>query len=255
MNGGYMQNVEFEGQMSQRTRRGVRKHPIKPGYIVALEFSAIGGVKYERELVRASGNEAEVRVTRTADNADLLKDSKSIIGAAYYIMDRTCVNTPIGYYADEHQLEEARLGLVDAQRAAKTFNEIAEQLGSDRRVTIDLFPMMIEPDNDALLARLARLACERLQAVKDALRAGDRKEFEWAMDKARNVEHMATGVNADAVRLALHIAKQRKSELLEDLRRGSGPELAGARLDLKPLDAAMALFVDASSAAEEPLEQ
>lgn len=233
-----------------KIRRIGRKIPIKPGYIVALEFSAVGGVSYSRETVASEGNVAKTVVVREADNAELLKDSKAIIGGAYYVMDRTCVNTPLGYYADEAQLAEVRKDIVEYQRAAKSFNEMAAILNSDRRVTIDLFPLPLDNDNDLALWRLARVIADRLTDVRNALRSGDRKTYEAAADKARNLDRMATGANADAVRLALDVAKNRKGELLEHLRSGADAKTIGSRLDLTVLDAAIGMFTEPAPAAE-----
>lgn len=233
-----------------KPRRYSRKIPIRPGYIVALEFSATGGVTYSRETVKSEGDTTEVKVVRQADNAELLKDSKAIIGGAYYVMDRTCVNTPLGYYADEQQLIEVRRDVVEYQKAAKSFNEMAAILNSDRRVTIDLFPLALDTTNEAVMWRLARVIADRLGDVRAALRDGDRKAYEAAADKARNLDRMATGANADAVRLALDVAKQRKGELLEQLRSGADPKTAGSRLDLTVLDAAIGMFTEPAAPTE-----
>ena len=46
-----------------------------PGFLVVTEFSATGGVKFERKDLK----EDEYKITRKADNAYLYKNSKSII--------------------------------------------------------------------------------------------------------------------------------------------------------------------------------
>ncbi len=78
-----------------------RKVSLRPGYIVNCEFSALGGVSYRREQLGEEtlgerGLQREHNTKVTIDNVELLKESKAIIGAAYYVMDRACVNTPVG---------------------------------------------------------------------------------------------------------------------------------------------------------------
>lgn len=222
--------------------RRVRRNVIKGGFLVQPEFSAVGGVAYERQPVRTDGAVQEARVVRKADNADVLKDSKAIIGAAYYTMERTCLNTPVGYFCDPQMLIEVRDALSDIQKAAGMFNEMSAMLGSDRRVTIDLYELPLPLENEHLIRRLLRLVVDRLSDVRTALRNGDRKEFEAVHDKARNLDKITTGVNSDAIRLALDLAKDRKRELLDQLRSGADPRVAGSRLDLSSLDAAINLF-------------
>lgn len=230
-----------------------RKANLRPGFIVNCEFSALGGVRYKRKQLGEKqlgerGLQREHHTEVEIDNVELLKESKAIIGAAYYVMDRACVNTPVGYFADEGQLSAARKGLAEVQSAASMFNEMARLLGSERRVTIDVFPFEISPANEYTARRLHKVVRERLEALRDALHGGDRKLFEASLDKARNLEKLSTGIHADAIKLALEVAKERKSELLELLSAGNGNEIAGSKLDLEPLQAAINLFADADEA-------
>ncbi len=230
-------------------RRLGRKIQIKEGWLVGIEFSAKGGVTYERENIREEaigdkGAETEIKTVKRVDNVDLHKESKAVIGAAYYVMDRYCVSTPLGYFADDEQLKAAEAQIADIRIAAGHVNDMARLLGSARRVTIETYPIELSVDNEKAARRLAKVVRERLTEIAETLRAGNRKTFDAAFEKARNLERLATGIQSDSVHLALAAAKELKREMLESLLNGDGPELAGAKLDLGPIHQAINLFMD-----------
>ncbi len=218
----------------------------RAGFIVGIEFSATGGVAYEREEIRSDdvgeGLEAEFKTVKQIDNRELVKQSKSIVAGATYIMDRFCTHTPIGYFADDETLPTVEKEIAPFVEASKLFNEIAQLSGSKRKVRINIFPLSIRLDNEASARRLAETVRERLEAVRDTLAAGDRKEFEAALDRCRNLHKLATGMQSSAIELAIENAKELKKELLHSIREGKSPAEAGKALDLETLEAAISYF-------------
>ncbi len=221
----------------------MREFQFKPGHIIAIEFSALGGVRYSRKNSQTihvgMGQVTEYDATKVVDNQDLHKESKAIVGAAYYTMDKHCVNTPLGYYADADQLLATRRALAPVQDAARMFNELAYRVGSARRVTIEVYPFELNLDNEQAAKRLCQVVRERLCALHEALSQGDRKAFETAIEPARNLHRLATGIQADSVKFALDAAKEAKTVMLEALRNNKDPRHT---MDLEPLEAAINLF-------------
>jgi hypothetical protein len=233
-----------------RSTRG--RLEFKPGYILALEFSATGGVSYRREATNeerdGEGLRAELVTHKHVDHVQLNKDSRAIINQAYHIVDKHATPTPLGYWADDAALERITQELAGAQEAASVFNELARTLGSARRVEISIYPLALAENNEMAARRVARDVREKLQAIREALSMADRKAFELAWDKSKNLDRMATGIQADSIRMAMEHAKQTKAQLLEALRAGFAPEDIRAALDLEPLDAAIALFQEGPDA-------
>jgi len=224
-----------------------RKFQFRPGFVLILEFSARGGVSYRRETTDEETDgeslHAQLHTHKTVDHVTLNRRSRAIINAAYHVVDRHATNTPLGYWATAEVLaEHIAPAITRIQEDAEDFNLAAQAAGSARRVNINLFPVALSEDNETAARRVAVDVQERIQALKDALWAADRKAFETAWDAARNLDRMAVGIQADAIRTAMDHAKETKSHLLEALREGVDVETIRTVLDLEPLDAAISLF-------------
>lgn len=235
-------------QVSKTAARRVGKGPVafRPGFIVAVEFSALGGVTYDREDIRedvvGEGLEAEFKTVKRVDHVQLNRESRSIINAAYHVLEKHCAQTPIGYYADEAMLAKVEEEIDQVKAAAKIFNEVAQKLGSQRRVVVEIYPLELRLDCEAAARRLVKVVREKLLAIRDALAEGSRRGFELALDKAHNLDRLATGIQSDSIRIAIEHAKEQKALLLEALREGATPEVAAKSLNLEPIEAAVSLF-------------
>jgi Ni,Fe-hydrogenase I large subunit len=219
---------------------------IRPGWMIIPEFTAAGGVSREildrDEEEVGPGLEIERKTRETVDNVELLRESRSIVNACYHILDKYASQTHAGYFADEHQLAQIEEALKEQREAARMFNDIAYRAGCARRVTVDIMPCKLDLDFPATVVRIARMVRERITALRDALKAGNRKAFESAIDRCHNLHHMAVGIQSESIKLALDHAKEQKSLLLEHMRDGDDPAMAAKKLDLEPLDACINLF-------------
>lgn len=245
----YMNTQDMARSVSRNLVRSTRgRLEFKPGYILALEFSATGGVSYRREATieeqDGEGMRAELHTHKHVDHVELNKNSRAIVNQAYHIVDKYATPTPLGYWVDELALSKITTELAGAQEAAAVFNELAKTLGSARRIEISVYPLALAENNEMAARRVARDVRDRIQAIREALAAADRKGFDLAWDKAKNLDRMATGIQADSIRMALDHAKTVKTQLLEALRAGYAPVDIAAALDLEPLDAAISLFQD-----------
>lgn len=214
----------------------MKKINFKPGFLIICEFSATGGVSYQREVVRQEENETEQKIVRTVDNLDIHKESKAIVGAAYYAIEKYCVNTPVGYLADQKAAKDVEEALGEVRECAKTLNEIAELLKSDRRVKVVTMPMKAD-FTPKMEARLTLFIRERMREIISALGSGDRHAYETAMERARNLDHLVEGAYSDSIRLFFLVSKDRRDEMTETLR--SGDVL---NLDLTALENIVKLF-------------
>lgn len=199
------------------------KFSIVPGNVIAPEISATGGVKYRRNdsevrPVGDKGLETDYKGTKTIDNVDLLTESNSIIARCYYLLDKHCTSTPIGYFATDEQLAALEGEIEEMREAARIFNSIATSLGSARRVVVEIFPLPLDVTNEKCVARIARSVHDRLVAIRDALLTGQKKVIDKALGDASNIERLATGIQADAVRFAIESAKEERSALLDRVR-------------------------------------
>lgn len=237
---------------SAKAQHGVLK--FRPGYVLALEFSATGGVTYRRHTEReenvGEGLEAEFRTEKRVDHVELNKTSRGVINQAYHVLDKYATHTPIGYWADAETLAKISAELVPIRQTAIEFNRVAQHLGSARRVEIQIYPLALSEEDEAAARRVARAVCDRLAALRDALKAGDRKAFELALDRAKNLHRLATGIQADSIRMAVDHAKTQKTQLLEALRQGFTPEACAPLLDMEPIEAAITLFQDPGDSLE-----
>lgn len=217
------------------------------GYIINVEIGARGGVSYDRKLESevevGRGLEATSKTTKLVDDRELVSLSQSVVSRAYYVLNRCCARTAIGYFATADMLEQVEQQFEEVREAVRDFNELARRSGSARRVVAEIYPLDVRPGSEVTAKRLAANVREKLQDLKDKLRTGDLKKFDDARDRARNLDRLAVGIQADCVKLALEWADGVKPAVREAARVGcTSVETACKNYDTGPVDAAIALF-------------
>lgn len=214
------------------------------GYLVQTEFEAAGGVSYEREYISEETEgrslKAEFVTRKKVDDVELVKDSRSIIWRAYYVMAKHAAKTPIGYFADAPMLEALEKEFAEVRELAREFNELAYSLRSDRRVKVEIYPLDVSVDNETVARRLAKLVRDRLVALRDTLREADLKEFKEAAERAKNLEKLATGIQRDSIRYAVEAARDGRKALAKRIKD------EGAKTAKQQKECADALFVGKS---------
>lgn len=218
----------------------------RPGYILALEIRRSGGITYDREQLREEQEgerlESEFKTSKRVDNVGIVRRAAKLCGSAYYAVARTCAATPLGYFADATMLAKLEAELVPIREEAAQLNDDARTAGSGVRVTIGVYPLELALDNEAAARRIAEIVAERLAAVRDALRAADPEAVTSTLRPCRNLERLATGIHADAVRLALEQAAELRAQIGKATKEGYSPEEIAEALDTGALDNAIALF-------------
>lgn len=251
-----------DARRAPNTESRGRAIDIVPGFIVICEFSALGGVSYERKDYQESREgvklQAEFSTEKRVDNVDLVALSRRIIARANYLMESNCAHTPIGWFATDEMWRKLNADMQEMREAADVFNQTAKMAGSRRRVVIEIYPIQLNPQGgtqaqesiELIARRLAKTIRDRLTDVRDALRAGDIKLFDAAMEKCANLDKLTTGVLRDSVSIAIDGAKVAKTALREALRENPGiaSSVVGASLDVESIDAAIGMFTDPESA-------
>jgi hypothetical protein len=219
---------------------------IDDGYLVATEFTANGGITYAREDISSELEDrrlrAEFKTTKRVDDVDVVGESTKLLNRAHNAITRHCTKTPIGYFVSRAKLVCLEDEISQLRIDVRSFNARAAMLGSARRVRAEVYPLQVAMDDERVAARLAETCRERLRGLAAALKAGDRETFESELERCRNLDRLATGIQREAIVDAIDRAKELKRGLLVDLRAGTTPAEAGAKLDVEPIEASEKLF-------------
>jgi len=212
-------------------------------YLVQTEFSAPGGVENARHLVRmldsGEGLEVEHRVVRLIDHRESVRVSRRIVAHAEYVVQKHCARTPFGYVTTGKDLARLDVDFEEVRGLVRALNARARAAGSSRRVQAELYPFHVEPADDRTRGRLLRHVLERLEDLRDALRAGDKRMFRSAWTAARHVERVFPDAQG-RIAAALRRAHSARLELGAAMKAGEDADEAGEGLDLRELEAAVA---------------
>jgi len=221
------------------------------GLFFIVEFSAKGGVAYKRvgavheEKFEDESLTAEYTTRKEVDHIGLAKWSRQIVNAAYNVMERHCSATPIGYWIAEENSSKMLAELAGVQMEAQKLNKVARDMRSGRRVLIDIYSMTVGQEDDEKTAkRLAQVARERLESLREDLANGDLNAYATSWKRAKNLPKLATGIQAESIVLALEAARESRSKLAEAIKNKKTEIEAGHSLDLTAIESAIFLFTE-----------
>ena len=222
------------------------------GIFFICEFSAKGGVAYrrvgeeEKTVFPDESMTAEYSTRKEVDHIGLQTWSRKIVNMAYNVMERHCSATPIGYWVAQEKAQAMLDELGQVKLEARKLNDFARQVvKSQRRVTIDVYAVQVGEENlESAATRLANTVRERLESLVEDLRNGDLNAYATSWKRAKNLNRLATGIQAESIVLGLEAAKEARSKLYEALKNKTEPKKAGAELDLTALESAIFLFTD-----------
>lgn len=227
------------------------------GFFYVVEFSAKGGVAYRRlgeeskEIHDDESMTAEYATRKEVDHIGLQTWSRKIVNAAYNVMERYCSQTPIGYWISEDRAPKMLEELAQVKMEARKLNDVARDYKSRRRVSIEVYAVQVgEESLESSAIRLAQTVRERLQSLREDLFSGDLNAYATSWKRAKNLPKLATGIQADAVVLALEAAREARASLVEALKdvplgwRQERSSDIGAKLNLDAIDSAIVLFTD-----------
>ncbi len=216
------------------------------GVFLIPEFSATGGVSYRR-TGRTEDREGERLIAdfstrKEVDHVDLVSASRTLLNSAYAVLEKHATPTAVGHFVDEEGELAVREEIAKLSAEASEFNLAARKVGSERRVRIAVYAVALVIDDERAAARLAETVRERLTEMREALANCDRKAFDATYEKSGKLDRLATGIQADAIRMALEGAKSARREIVELGRDGLVRHEISERLDLSAIDSALALF-------------
>lgn len=232
------------------------------GIFYIVEFSAKGGVRYERigsevqDIRDDESMSAEYSTRKEVDHIGLQTWSRKIVNSAYNVMERHCSQTPIGYWIAEENSKSMLEELAAVRMEAGKLNDHARSIGSRRRAIIDAYAVSVsgQEDDEKAAIRLAQTVRERLQSILDDLKIGDLNAYATSWKRAKNLPRLATGIQAEAIVMALTAAKEQRAVLAEAIRGKRDPELAGKGLNLDMLESAIFLFTDSVNGSNAVIE-
>lgn len=216
------------------------------GCFLVPEFSATGGVSYRRtgrsEEREGDRLTADFATRKEVDHVDLVSQSRNLINRAYAVLEKHATPTPVGHFVDPEGELAVREEISKLAAEAALFNQHAKAAGSERRCRVAVYAVALVIDDERAAHRLTETVRERLGEMREALVACDRKSFDAVWEKSGRLDRLATGIQADAIRMALDSAKTLRREIVELGRDGLVKHEISERLDLSMLDSAISLF-------------
>lgn len=248
-----MSSYPPEGRPSNhRYVHGTRypRHLEVTGYMVQHEFHAYGGIRLEKlrreENRNGRSEEVTTETRRTVDDAEMNQLSNSIVTRAHYVLAQRCTNTPIGWFVDPTGLKGLDEAFDEVRRACEEFNKLSRTVGSARRVECEIYMLELAENNERVSMRLSRVVRDNLKACLEAFRRGHKDKFDAFDDaraKCKNLHRIASGIQSDAIILAMDHLNAAKPAARQMAKEGGKPlEEVLMAWDMEPVDAAVALF-------------
>lgn len=188
----------------------------KPGWIVVDVSSATGGVSYDRTVVDevAINNNDGVRVDtmtrKTVDHVGHVTAIDALVKKVDYVLRKHATRlggaARVGWFVDDATLDLVRTEVAELRAEAERLNALGRQLGSERQATIDIVPLRLDLDREEAVREITRTIRDVLGAFNTALRAGDVESLHKLKLRAINLDKLAVGFQADAIRMALDCA-------------------------------------------------
>jgi len=182
----------------------------RPGWLVIDQSTASGGVRYERRALdestinRGNGIRTVHRSIKTVDHVEFCAAIDALVKRVDYALRKHGTRVGKNWFVDSAGLKKVEAEVAEiAAEAARLNTEDAAQAMSGRRAYIGILPMPIDFDRHEAVREIARTIRETLTEVHDALRAGAVEDFHKLKLRCINIDRLAVGMQADAIRFAL----------------------------------------------------
>ena len=221
---------------------------IKPGWIIRDCSSASGGVKYNREYTgeRQDGDTLIVnfKTRKVVDHMSIVEDLDAVARKVEYVFRKTgCTRTTLGWFAADENLPKVRFEIERLVAEARALNETAARMGSLHRAYISVVPLKVDMSTPEAAREIARTIHDALVGVFETLKKGEiGQELAGKLLRARHIDQLATGFQAEALRAALETIVGAKQVIRERVKKGEVPAEIGPTLDLGIIESAIQLF-------------
>lgn len=221
---------------------------VRSGWLIVDTSTAVGGITYDRTPILEknfgrAGLEKQFKTKKIVDHVEACAKVDAVVHKADYLMKKYCTRTTFGWFADDYVLETIKAEVVKLREEMDDANRFARLSGSTRRGRIAIVPAKLEHDGEDAVREVARTVYDTLCAIRDCLVAGEIKNpLTVALDKARNLDRLAVGVQATTIAFALERAASARKEIRERVKTGEDAETVGKSVDLSAIDAALDMF-------------
>jgi len=190
----------------------------------------------------AEGYFKEAKIKVTVENVEERATAEKLVAQGAHCLRRASVATILGQLAPTERLPEIESDLALVRERAEKFNRSADTC----QVTIGYMPIEISVALGPEAARaLADHVRDELTTLRDQLRSGNLTGARATLIRAKNLDTLAVGIQADAIRFAIEEGNSRLADLREKTRGSDGvseaPESAGRSLDLSMLEAGIGM--------------
>lgn len=166
------------------------------------------------------------------EDVEMMKLARSVVNGAYHTAATTSVYTPLAiWFVDEEMLADFLTRINEFEEASKLFNQMAANRGSERRTSVRHYLMPVDVSDERLALRMGQHVRGTLEELRAAIVGKDRKGFELAMDRARNMEMLAIGEQSEAIREAIEELKTLKKRMIGMLKSGHDQKLSFPKTD------------------------
>lgn len=213
---------------------------LSAGFLVLVEASTTGGRRVEKLI---DGD--EIISKRRID--PMVKESNKLTTKIHYRLNENAVWTPIGYFTDAKGLQAIRKKWVIFEAIADDLNEKARAIGSDHRVKLGLFVLELRNTQEPQInKRFAEIVRDNLQTLLNILSSTEftsgQRGFQSGRAICQALDKLAIGEARHLIQKAVACYETRRRQLVLMRRAGVPLDEVRKKLDLKPLQNAIAFF-------------
>lgn len=163
------------------------------------------------------------------DRHEAYRHLRALRAVAFYVVEKKCVSTPLGYFATPEAMEELETLLAEVKGAAEIPNLLGSPSGTDPKgfsLTVGGYGAPIDPTSAQVRVAMCAFLFRRLSELRSRLVSG-RKAYVYTQDDMARLWTVCGDPDfADTVRRAVEAAKTEGSTILLDdiLRRLNGEE-------------------------------
>ncbi len=181
----------------------------RPGWMIINTSSASGGIHYDRTLIeensfnRGHGVQTQHNTRKTVDHVEFCAAIDAIVKKVDYVLRKHCTRTEMGWFAAEKDLATVKAEISALEVEAADLNAQADRAHSARQAKIRIVPLRLDLNHPEAVQEIAGTIRGVLADYITVLRDGDILSLHKLKIRAINLDKLAVGFQADAIRFAL----------------------------------------------------